>query len=79
MPAMDFAEGMQLLRPRLAEQPIPRLGAEAHDARQAAFEIAETDGADEARQVAAHGPHRVEMFLPLRYRRNEEDGGARKR
>ena len=32
MPAVDLAERMQILRPWLAEQPIPCVGAEPHDA-----------------------------------------------
>lgn len=32
MPAVDLAERVQVLRPRLSEEPVPRVGAESHDA-----------------------------------------------
>ena len=41
----DFAERMQLRRPRRAEQLIPRLGSDAHDAGKISLDVAEADGA----------------------------------
>ena len=41
MLAADLAERMQFLRPRRAEQPVPGVGAERHDAGQPALEVAE--------------------------------------
>jgi hypothetical protein len=79
MLAADFTERMQFLRPRRAEQPVPGVGAEPHDAGQAAFEVAEPDGAQEPGQVAAQGAHGGFSGRSGIRRHHEKHGGARKR
>ena len=42
---LDLPKGMQLRRPRLAEQPVPRLGPDPHHAGEISLDVAETDRA----------------------------------
>src|SRR5690606_3381141 len=78
MDAVDLAEGVEFARARGAEQPVPGLRAEAGDARQAAVQIAETDGAHDRRQVRAQGAdglNALSAFIECRdqeYRRARE-------
>ena len=79
MLAADFAERMEFLRLRRAEQPVPGVGAERHDAGQPAVEVAEADGAQEPGQVAAQGPHGGLMLRSVVHGHDEKDGGGRER
>ena len=62
MLAADLAERMQVLRPRRAEQPVPGVGAESHDAGQPAVEVAKADRAQEGGEIATQRPHGVIAF-----------------
>jgi hypothetical protein len=53
----DFAEGMQVLRTRRAEQAIPGMRADAEHTGKPAFQIAEADRAQEARKIGAELAH----------------------
>ena len=73
---LDLAKGMQLRRPRLAKEAIPRVRANSHDARKICFNVAEADGADQCREVAAERPHGRATVLGRPDRRNQKDGRA---
>ena len=77
MLAADFAERMQFLRPRRAEQPVPGVGAERHDTGQPAVEVAEADGALKPGQVAAQGAHGGVTRRSGIHRHHERQDGAR--
>ena len=62
MPAADLAERMQVLRPRRAEEPVPSVGAERHDARQPSLEVAKADRTQEGGEIATQRPHRGIIF-----------------
>jgi hypothetical protein len=79
MLALDLTKGMQLPGPRRAEQPVPGVGAEAHDAGQPAVGIAEADRAQQARQVGGKALHGLLMVRSVVHRHDEEHGGARQR
>ena len=77
--AADLAEGMELPGLRCAEQPVPGVGAEGHDAGEPAVGIAETDRAQQTRQVGAEAAHGRLMVRSVVHRHDEEHGGARQR
>ena len=47
----NFAERMQFVRARVAEQPIPDVGAEPHHTGETRLQIAEFHGAEQRRKV----------------------------
>ena len=51
----NFTEGMKFSRARRAEEAIPGVGAEAHDAREIVFHGAKTDGAQKRGEIGAEG------------------------
>src|SRR4029077_142653 len=53
---LDLSKGMQLRRPRITEEPVPRLGADPQDAGEISLDIAETDRTYQPREVAAKRP-----------------------
>src|ERR1700688_5310316 len=53
---LDFPKGVQLLRPRLAEEPVPGVGSDSHHAGEVSLDIAEADRTDQRREVAAKRP-----------------------
>ena len=53
----ELAKRMQLGGLRRAEQAVPGVRADAHDAGEIGLDVAEADGAHQARQVAAKIPH----------------------
>jgi len=57
-PRADLAKRMQLGRPGLAKETIPRRGAETHDARKVFVGFAKPHGAQECRKVGAQRSHR---------------------
>jgi hypothetical protein len=74
----DFVEGMQLRRPRLAEEPVPGVGSDAKDAREVSLDVAEANGSLQGGQVGAKGSDGSTTRRAWLDRRDEEDGGARK-
>jgi hypothetical protein len=54
---LDLPKRMQLRRPRIAEEPFPRLGADSHHAGEISLDIAEADRAQQRREIAAKQPH----------------------
>ena len=79
MHAPDFLERMQFLRPRRAEQPVPGVGAERHDAGQPALEVPEPDGAQKTGQVAAQAANGGFGRRSRIHRHHEKHGGTRER
>ena len=55
----ELAERVKFRRPRVAEQPVPGVGADAHHAGKAGLEIAKFHRADQGREVGAERPHGV--------------------
>ena len=53
----EFAKRMQFRRPRLAEEAIPRGGAEPHDAGEILRRLAKADRPQKGREVRAQRPH----------------------
>ncbi len=75
--AADLAERMQIFRARGAEETIPGVGANAEHAGQPALEVAKTDGAQQAREIAeqlSRGILRLEAGFE---RHDQEDSGTR--
>ena len=72
----EFAEGMQLGGPRRAEKTVPGLGAEAHDAGESAFGVANTDSAQKRGEVGAEGEDKIAIFVTGTDGEDEKDGGA---
>ena len=60
----DLAERMQLRRPRRAEQPVPGVRADAHDAGEISLEVAEADGADNAERSAQNDRTAARLAAP---------------
>ena len=49
----ELTERMQFSRPGLAEEPVPGIGSEGRDTREAGVDVAELDRANQAGEVAA--------------------------
>ena len=75
--AVDLAERMQTFRLRRAEQPVPCIGADPHDAGQPALEIAEADRAHQRGHIGAQRPYHRIIFRIGLDRDRKEDGRAR--
>ena len=75
----NLPERMQLRRPRRPEQPVPRLGADPHDAGEARFEVAKSHRADQAGQVGAERAHGRAMVRSGLDRHDQEDRGTGER
>ncbi len=75
----ELAERVKFGRARVAEQPVPGVGADAHDAGEAGLEIAKFNRANQARKVRAERPHGVDIVLALVDGHDQEDRGARQR
>src|SRR5215469_7429818 len=58
----NFMEGMEFARTWRAEERVPGIGAEAHDAGESTIEGAETDGAKQAREIRAERKDRDTIF-----------------
>src|SRR5882757_6094700 len=52
----DFPKRMQFCGARLAKQPVPCVGAYSHHAGEVSLDIAEANGSDQRREVAAKRP-----------------------
>ena len=74
--AVQRAEGVQIERPRLTEQPIPDVGAERDDARQIATHVARSDSAHQGVEAAAYLPGALSMQGAGLDGQDEEDRGA---
>ena len=54
---LELAERVKFGRTRVAEQPVPGVGADSHHAGEPGLEIAKFDRANQAREVGAERPH----------------------
>ena len=75
---LDLSKRMQLCRPRIAEDPVPRLGADPHDAGEVSLDIAEADRAQQRREVAAKRPDGRTARLARVDRYDKKDRGPGK-
>ena len=75
----ELPKRMKFGRSRVAEQSVPGVGPDSHDAGEAGLEIAKFNRANQARKVRAERPHGVDIVLALVDRHDQEDRGARQR
>jgi hypothetical protein len=71
--AQDLAERVQMGRPWLPEHPVPRVGAESYDAGQVAFQVAESNRAQEGGEVSAERTDGAGTLDSWIHRENQED------
>jgi hypothetical protein len=71
--AHDFAERVQMGRSRLPEQPVPRIGAKPYDAGQLAFQVTESNRAQEGGEVSAERTDGAGSLDSWIHRENQED------
>ena len=75
----DLAEGMQLRRARRAEEAVPGVGTEAHDAGESGFRVAKTNRAQKPRQIRAERKNGGAIFVKGIDGEDEKNGGAGER
>ena len=69
----NLTEGVKFGRAWVPEQPVPRLGTDTQNARQATFEIAKLHSAKYCREVCAKRPHGGTMVRARIYCCDQED------
>src|SRR5438552_608017 len=78
-PGSNFAEDVQLGRPRLTEEPPPNVGSKRHDTREVSRSVAKSNGAQERSEVSAERSDNRLVTDARVNLRNEEDRGAGQR
>src|SRR5260370_38841906 len=73
---LDFPKGVQFLRPRLAEEPVPGVGSDSHHAGEVALDIAEANRTDQRREGAAKRPYGCSIRRAGGDRDHHEDRGS---
>src|SRR5215472_14340956 len=71
----NFPEGMKFGRAQRAEETVPGIGADAHDARERAFESPKTDGAQKCGEIGAEGKDRSTILVTGINREDKKNGG----
>jgi hypothetical protein len=76
---LEFPKGVQLFRPWFTKQPIPCVGPYSQDAGEISLDIAEANGTQQSRQIAAERPNRCPARLARVDGHDQEDRGSRQR
>src|SRR2546421_6232398 len=75
----ELTKGMQFGRPRLTEEPVPRLGPKSHDAGEIFAGLAKPDRTKQRGEVGAQGLHARDGVSAGVDRHDEKYRGARQR
>ena len=62
-----------------SKEPVPRVGAKAHDAREPPFQVAKLHGSQQRGEVPAERPHGGSIVQARVYCNDQEDRGAGER
>src|ERR1700761_6796045 len=76
---MELTEGMQLCRTRPAEEPVPGIRSEAHDAGKSGIDVAKLHGSNEPGNIPAEGAYRGIACSIRLHGNDKKDRRSRKR